>query len=211
MWGGISHLCDIANHHHFCLHIATATAGVSVNKALKFYRKKKDGISCFLLFASTCLKKQRRVMLENGKKMPFNIFLKVIHAERNLRIYSSLGKNNNHHKGTKPTHRPPNPEHIREQKSLQPWWTERCTNLQLKSDSRRKESLVASCLETVGSHILKFKGLFKSMVVCFGDQKIQVEANKEQAKKNSQSCETLLFKIMTEIYDCFLPGRKKHN
>lgn len=56
-------------------------------------------------------------MLENGKEMPFNIFLKVIHAERNLRIYSSLGKNNNHHKGTKPTHRPPNPEHIREQRA----------------------------------------------------------------------------------------------
>lgn len=76
---------------------------------------------------------------------------------------------------------------------------------------KERITAVASCLETRGSHPLTFKGLFESMLVWFGDQKIQVETNNEQAKKNSQSCETLLFKIMTEIYDCFLPGRKKHN
>lgn len=73
---------------------------------------------------------------------------------------------------------------------------------------------VVSFIKTMGSHPLKFKGLFKNTVVSVcrgdeeGDQQIQVEANKEQAKKNSQSCETLLLKIMTEIYDCFLPRQK---
>lgn len=30
-------------------------------------------------------------------------------------------------------------------------------------------------------------------------------------KKDFQSCETLLLKIMTETYDCFLPGRKEQS
>lgn len=56
-------------------------------------------------------------------------------------------------------------------------------------------------------HSLKLKeGLFESMgVLVWWLKKIQVEANKEQGKKNSQSCETMVLKIMTEIYDCFLP------
>ena len=67
--------------------------------------------------------------------------------------------------------------------------------------------MVASCLEIKGHKSLKLiGGLFKSMAVfSSGDSKIQLEANKEQVKKNSPNCETLLLKIVTKIYDCFLP------
>lgn len=70
--------------------------------------------------------------------------------------------------------------------------------------------MVASCLEIKGSQPLKFtRGLSKCIAV-FGleEPKLQVEANKEQVKKNSQNCETLLLKIMTKIYDRFLPQQK---
>lgn len=39
-------------------------------------------------------------------------------------------------------------------------------------------------------------------------QKFKSKVNKEKVKKNSPNCELLLTQIMTEIYDCFLPGQK---
>lgn len=70
--------------------------------------------------------------------------------------------------------------------------------------------MVASCLEIKGSQPLTFtRGLSKCIAVFgLGEPKLQVEANKEQVKKNSQNCETLLLKIMTKIYDRFLPQQK---
>ena len=70
--------------------------------------------------------------------------------------------------------------------------------------------MVASCLEIKGSQPLKsIGGLFKCIAVFgLGEPKIQVEANKEEEKNNSPNCETLLLKIMTKIYDCFLPQQK---
>lgn len=77
---------------------------------------------------------------------------------------------------------------------------------------KERITMVACCIETMKSQPPESKGLFKNMAfsVCWGvgGQKLHVEANKEQAQKNSQSCETLLLKIMTEIYDCFLYRQK---
>lgn len=74
---------------------------------------------------------------------------------------------------------------------------------------RQKITMAASCLEIRGSHPLKSKeGWFKSMVVSVWRIKNSSKANKEQAKKNPQSCAALLLKMMTEIDDGFLPQQK---
>lgn len=52
--------------------------------------------------------------------------------------------------------------------------------------------MVVSCLKTMGSHPPRFKGLFKNMPVSVWggeDQKIQVEANKEQERKIPKAVE----------------------
>lgn len=146
-------------------------------------------------------------------KSSFKIFLKTAHAKGNLRIYLSLENKQQQHRNKTLTQ-----------------------TLNIHSTSRRAEELTAlanrkvhwfpaqnqfpqgknhygcilPCLEIQGSQPLKFEGgLLKSLAVWgLGDPEIQVEAHKERVTQNSQSRETLLLKIMTEIYDCFLPRQK---
>lgn len=72
--------------------------------------------------------------------------------------------------------------------------------------------MAATCIETMGSQPPKCKGLFKNTAVSVwaagGNQKIHIKANKEQAQKMSKAVKPLLLKIMTEIYDRFLPRQK---
>lgn len=82
-----------------------------------------------------------------------------------------------------------------------------------KSDSQRQESLwLHPALKPWGPSPPNVKDCLKIRQFRFGggggNQKIQVKTNKEQAQKISKAVKPLLLKIMTEIYDCFLPRQK---
>lgn len=136
-------------------------------------------------------------MLENGKEMPIqNTFWNNPCRKKSENVLKSQ-------KQTTAITKKQNPPtaHRNKERSWQLWGTQRLKTW--------LPSLQLHFALKLGDHIpWKFRKCLKVWWFWFGGSKIQTEADKEQAKKNSQSCETLLLKIMTEIYDCFLPQQK---